>query len=204
MRLFRIILFLFVLPNLSAQVKTIQIRKPLPYDTQHLVLSFVDRSELMPKNIRGKSYFDARVKLAYENLVIKKAGIKKSSAKVANRVPDSCVFIEGKVLDKAIFRNIQTYCNSDGSLIVLDQEINDIYMLLAIKIVKQLPVFIPAQFNGDSVPVFLTIPIRFLNEISDKPQGVQAVRWLWFCRDFEIFHCDKGCFLRRWWLKLFN
>jgi hypothetical protein len=173
-----IILLLFFCVNAGAQVKTITIRKTLPYDTQHVTLTFDNSVRVMPRFVRGKNNFDLELARSYDK-VVKVAGPKpglgedeKDSVYSGN---DSLAlalreeFYEGRVLDKAIFVKVLTYCDTDGSITVLPQERYDIYTLAAIAMVKQLPKFIPAQYEGENVPVYLTIPVRFLKGVSETP-----------------------------------
>lgn len=182
MKLLTILFFLLLIYNLEAQVKTITLRKAEPYDTQHVVLSFTNDAPIMPKFNGGKNNFDATVTRIYNNNIIarnsadkeirkanaSKSGNKNETNDSLETESDSC-FYEGNPFDKAKFVYIKTYCDTDGSIIVLPQDLSSIYTLAAIQIVRKLPRFKPAQFDESPVPVYLTIPIRFLKELKYLP-----------------------------------
>ncbi len=158
----------------------------------------------MPAYIGGKSNFDVDMNRAY-NFLVTKAGV--SKVKVKNEVTTThdrdnrndeydSLFYEGNILDKARFVNVKTYCDTDGTLLIMPQEMNDIYALLAVQMVRRLPKFIPAQFNEEPVPVYLTIPVRFLKEIKYTPTKAG--------KRGGAIKGEHRCFLRRWFWALFH
>jgi hypothetical protein len=210
MRILKLYCFLIILTSVKAQVKTITLRRPEPYDTQHVVLSFTNESHIMPSFGNGKIGFDAAIAKAYNRIVTKGIPQKLTTVNIDNKPalievtrddfgkPESLDtgYYEGRALPKARFVNIKTYCDTDGSIIILPQDVYDIYTLVALQMVKQLPRFNPAQYNGEGVPVYLTIPIRFLNEVKDRAMidaDAKAV-----IDKKQAFYSKHKCFLRRW------
>src|SRR5689334_7704201 len=128
-------LFLISVIHCDAQVKTITVRKTLPYDTQHVTLSFDNSAPVMPRFVKGKSNYDLEMQKAY-NKVVKAVPVNpvirtEDATDSVSRKKDSLIAVEGiyyqgPILDKAIFVKIQTYCDTDGSIIVLSQEKYDV------------------------------------------------------------------------------
>ncbi len=204
MRVLKIICFLLFLSAIQAQVKTITLRKAIPYDTPHVTLIFSNDALVMPKFPGGKNGFDVSVSRFYR-MIISNGNLKVAASSVAgSKLKDTVgetdeksdnVFYEGKVLDKAIFVNVKTYCDTDRTIILLPQALPDIYSYAAVKIVRLLPKFIPPIYNEQAVPVYLTIPIRFLREITfiaakdkipSKKHKVSHSRLWWFF--YHILH----------------
>ena len=182
-RILKLLSFLLFLSSLQAQVKTITLRKPEPYDTLHLVLSFSNDESVTPRFPGGKSGFDVFVIRSYNAVINKGIGSPPSASAEPRRKPDDTslsdkppevMFYEGKVLDKARFVNVKTYCDTDGTIQILSQDLPDHYSLAAIRMVRLIPKLIPAMHNDQNVPVYLTIPVRFLKEINTTPSSGPA------------------------------
>lgn len=198
-------LFWLVLGNaLHAQVKTIIIKKAEPYDTQHVTLAFGKEFPVMPQFNGGKKNYDLAILSAYQNLLGKNLKPMLPIKTDDSVEMDSCSlydttsikFYEGKPLEKARFIQVKTYCDTDGSILILPQSIPDGYTLMAIAMVRQLPKFIPASFEGEAVPVYLTIPIRFLNRVSDDP------KFSYSSTNLKKF--KHTCFFVRWMRRIFH
>ena len=204
MKILQVIFCLFMAMVLQAQVRTIVIKKIEPYDTQHVTLAFGKDFAVMPQFNGGKKNYDLAVQGAYENLLGKN-----SKPKLLVRTNDivemdtstlydttSIKYYEGRPLDKARFIQVKTFCDTGGNILILPQEIPDDYTMMAIAMVRQLPKFMPASSDGEAVPVYLTIPIRFLNRITNDPK----------IRDKPGFASPvkRPCFFMRWIRRIFH
>lgn len=205
MKILPVIFCLFMAMVLQAQVRTIVIKKIEPYDTQHVTLAFGKDFAVMPQFNGGKKNYDNTIQSAYLNLLGKNS--KPILLVKTNDIVEmdtsalfdttSIKYYEGRPLDKARFIQVKTFCDTGGNILILPQEIPDDYTLMAIAMVRQLPKFLPAYFEGEAVPVYLTIPIRFLNRITDDPM----------IRDkpgFASKTAKGSCFFMRWIRKIFH
>src|SRR5688572_29630408 len=128
MRVLHSIFLIMLFSSAQAQVKTITIKKTEPYDTQHVTLTFVNAGPIMPRYPNGKNYFEVNVAKAYSKIVIREnADIPSKNGGKIEYKPDEydSVFYEGAALAKARFVNVKTYCDTDGSIIILSQDMND-------------------------------------------------------------------------------
>lgn len=206
MKILQVILCLLMVTVLQAQVKTFVIKKAKDFDTQEVTLAFNNEHPIMPQFNGGKKKYDVAVQNAYLNALGKgpkpnivnasdEAGVVDSSTNIDTTIIQ---FYEGRPLDKARFIMVKTFCDTGGNILILPQEIPDDYTMMAIAMVRQLPKFIPAYFEGDVVPVYLNIPVRFLNRITDDPK----------IRDkpgFATKTAKKGsCFFMRWMRRIFH
>ncbi len=204
MKILQVILWLLMATVLQAQVRTFVIKKTEPQDTQHVTLAFSKDFAVMPQFNGGKKNYDLAIQNAYQRLLDKDSKpilLVKTNDIVETDTSSlydttSIKYYEGRPLDKARFILVKTFCDTGGNILILPQEIPDDYTIMAIAMVRQLPKFMPAYFEGEAVPVYLTIPIRFLNRITNDPK----------IRDNPGFASPvkRPCFFMRWIRRIFH
>lgn len=204
MKILQVILWLFMATVLQAQVRTIVIKRAEPQDTQHVTLAFSTEFPVMPQFNGGKKNYDLAIQRAYENLLGKNSKpillvrtndiVEMDTSALYDTT--SIKYYEGRPLDKARFILVKTFCDTGGNILILPQEMPDDYTMMAIAMVRQMPKFIPAYLEREAVPVYLTIPIRFLNRITNDPK----------IRDKPGFASPvkRTCFFMRWIRRIFH